>query len=70
MQPECIWQQLVHFLPVGEDGEGHDAEIIRREHKDRGEPFDCTCHGSRFSTQGTVIEGPTLSGLETLPHPK
>lgn len=32
--------------------------------------FDCTCHGSRFSTQGTVIEGPTLSGLETLPHPK
>jgi Rieske Fe-S protein len=32
--------------------------------------FDCTCHGSRFSTQGTVIEGPALSGLETLPHPK
>jgi len=32
--------------------------------------FDCTCHGSRFSTQGTVIEGPTLSGLEPLPHPK
>jgi len=32
--------------------------------------FDCTCHGSRFSTQGTVIEGPSLSGLEPLPHPK
>ena len=29
--------------------------------------FDCTCHGSRFSTQGIVIEGPALSGLETLP---
>jgi glycine/D-amino acid oxidase-like deaminating enzyme/nitrite reductase/ring-hydroxylating ferredoxin subunit len=32
--------------------------------------FDCTCHGSRFSTQGTVIEGPSLSGLEPLPHPQ
>jgi Rieske Fe-S protein len=32
--------------------------------------FDCTCHGSRFSTQGTVIEGPALSGLETLPRPE
>jgi glycine/D-amino acid oxidase-like deaminating enzyme/nitrite reductase/ring-hydroxylating ferredoxin subunit len=29
--------------------------------------FDCTCHGSRFSTQGTVIEGPALGDLETLP---
>ncbi|HUQ67282.1 MAG TPA: FAD-dependent oxidoreductase [Flavitalea sp.] len=28
--------------------------------------FDCPCHGSRFSKEGTVINGPAVSGLERI----
>ena len=28
--------------------------------------FDCPCHGSRFSKEGTVINGPALSNLERI----
>jgi nitrite reductase/ring-hydroxylating ferredoxin subunit len=28
--------------------------------------FDCPCHGSRFDTDGNVLEGPSLSGLVQL----
>lgn len=28
--------------------------------------FDCPCHGSRFDTDGNVLEGPSLSGLVRL----
>ncbi|WP_291785157.1 Rieske (2Fe-2S) protein [Cecembia sp.] len=29
--------------------------------------FTCTCHGSRFSTDGTVINGPALQPLRSFP---
>lgn len=28
--------------------------------------FDCPCHGSRFSKEGAVINGPAISGLERI----
>lgn len=31
--------------------------------------WDCPCHGSRFDTDGAVIEGPALAGLSSHPLP-
>lgn len=33
---------------------------------DAHKTFDCPCHGSRFDTDGNVLEGPSLSGLVRL----
>ncbi|RZJ66305.1 MAG: FAD-dependent oxidoreductase [Flavobacterium sp.] len=30
--------------------------------------FDCPCHGSRFDTNGDVLNGPSISGLKKLEH--
>jgi Rieske Fe-S protein len=32
--------------------------------------FDCPCHGSRFSCEGKVINGPALNDLTVLPEEK
>jgi Rieske Fe-S protein len=28
--------------------------------------FDCPCHGSRFSKEGVVLNGPAISGLKKI----
>jgi Rieske Fe-S protein len=42
--------------------------IVHWNHAER--TWDCPCHGSRFSVEGTVIEGPALSGLQKLDLPE
>jgi Rieske Fe-S protein len=32
-------------------------------------PWDCSCHGSRFALDGSVIHGPTITSLERIPVP-
>jgi glycine/D-amino acid oxidase-like deaminating enzyme/nitrite reductase/ring-hydroxylating ferredoxin subunit len=32
--------------------------------------FDCPCHGSRFTKEGVVINGPSTANLERIPHNK
>ncbi|NJK88503.1 MAG: FAD-dependent oxidoreductase [Myxococcales bacterium] len=40
----------------------HMKCIVRFNEAERS--FDCPCHGSRFGTDGRVLSGPALSGLE------
>lgn len=32
-----------------------------------GQTFECPCHGSRFDSDGSVIVGPAMRSLQTLP---
>ena len=42
----------------------HLGGIVRRNDDEKS--FDCPCHGSRFDTEGTCINGPAASGLESI----
>ena len=42
----------------------HMGCVVRWNGEERS--FDCPCHGSRFTTEGVVINGPATAGLEKI----
>jgi len=71
----AVVRRGVHRLAVYRDADGlitvcsavctHLGGLVRWNSAERS--WDCPCHGSRFSPQGEVLNGPALRGLEPLP---